>query len=574
MPDSGSCSAHAPYWFYNVTSERCERFVYGQCGGNDNRFTTADTCYQHCKSSASPCHSSKKKCSGNQVCQLIHPSDCFTGHCSLTAHCAEAFSSQEVTGVHVPQCTREGQYQLRQCHADLCWCVRPDDGQPFPNPLTSAPASLTCQNGGPAQSNYAKIKCSGGQEVGAGCVDKCRDARCPGHPHARCLLDLCTCTTRFVDSSGATLTCADDTCSGNAFMKAANKMCTYESVCGGQGPKRCVYEAGCVGAWCANNPCAVCRTDPCTGLVTFTDTLTRRAVSPTACKHQVTHTNCQLRQCEVMTHNARANVSDAALHVPQCQEDGSYAPLQRQQDGSLVCVDAYGTPRNASDDTGDCEMDPVVKVELHVVYEGTFDDVVPPRKGEITQAFTQALVKIGIPEPIISQVQVSPGSIVFSTEIVQHPEYTLDLAVVRPLVQFRALSGDLTLHVSGGVTLRVKRGVGVRSSPTTASQLPSPPLQGGLAGGAVAAIVIVLLIAAGAAGGVAFYFLYYKRRMAERDGNENPYPTKGGVEGVENKTFSLFTIFHALTNLTNRAPSPADDFVEEPMEDHYVKVRQ
>jgi hypothetical protein len=48
-PDSGSCKAFSAQWFYNVTSKRCEVFVYGLCGGNENRFHTPQDCYRDCK---------------------------------------------------------------------------------------------------------------------------------------------------------------------------------------------------------------------------------------------------------------------------------------------------------------------------------------------------------------------------------------------------------------------------------------------------------------------------------------------------------------------------------------------
>lgn len=53
QPDSGLCRAYFPRYFYNTTSDSCERFIYGGCGGNDNRFITAaectENCYSNCK---------------------------------------------------------------------------------------------------------------------------------------------------------------------------------------------------------------------------------------------------------------------------------------------------------------------------------------------------------------------------------------------------------------------------------------------------------------------------------------------------------------------------------------------
>ena len=35
-------------WFYNRSSQACERFTYGGCGGNANRFWSQHACNQVC----------------------------------------------------------------------------------------------------------------------------------------------------------------------------------------------------------------------------------------------------------------------------------------------------------------------------------------------------------------------------------------------------------------------------------------------------------------------------------------------------------------------------------------------
>ena len=47
-PVSGMCEAYMPSFFYNATSGMCESFVYGGCGGNDNRFGTYEDCLLKC----------------------------------------------------------------------------------------------------------------------------------------------------------------------------------------------------------------------------------------------------------------------------------------------------------------------------------------------------------------------------------------------------------------------------------------------------------------------------------------------------------------------------------------------
>ena len=45
---TGDCRGYFPSYFYNHTSMRCERFIYGGCGGNQNRFSTTEECYLRC----------------------------------------------------------------------------------------------------------------------------------------------------------------------------------------------------------------------------------------------------------------------------------------------------------------------------------------------------------------------------------------------------------------------------------------------------------------------------------------------------------------------------------------------
>ena len=47
-PETGVCEAYIPSYFYNVTSKKCDMFIYGGCGGNDNRFSTMDQCQKTC----------------------------------------------------------------------------------------------------------------------------------------------------------------------------------------------------------------------------------------------------------------------------------------------------------------------------------------------------------------------------------------------------------------------------------------------------------------------------------------------------------------------------------------------
>ncbi|CDS43597.1 amyloid beta A4 protein [Echinococcus multilocularis] len=45
---TGPCRAYIERWGFNATSGNCEKFIYGGCGGNKNRFNTKKECRRTC----------------------------------------------------------------------------------------------------------------------------------------------------------------------------------------------------------------------------------------------------------------------------------------------------------------------------------------------------------------------------------------------------------------------------------------------------------------------------------------------------------------------------------------------
>lgn len=48
---SGVCLAAFTTYYFDSKSNACEKFVYGGCGGNNNRFFTQKQCLERCGSS-------------------------------------------------------------------------------------------------------------------------------------------------------------------------------------------------------------------------------------------------------------------------------------------------------------------------------------------------------------------------------------------------------------------------------------------------------------------------------------------------------------------------------------------
>jgi hypothetical protein len=46
--DKGFCFAIMNKYFFNKEHNRCEKFEYGGCGGNQNRFETVEECVRSC----------------------------------------------------------------------------------------------------------------------------------------------------------------------------------------------------------------------------------------------------------------------------------------------------------------------------------------------------------------------------------------------------------------------------------------------------------------------------------------------------------------------------------------------
>lgn len=67
-PERGPCSNYSVLYFYNSTAKRCQRFWYGGCDGNDNRFSTEDECKDKCSGSRTE-NTDRNTVTAKQTCQ-------------------------------------------------------------------------------------------------------------------------------------------------------------------------------------------------------------------------------------------------------------------------------------------------------------------------------------------------------------------------------------------------------------------------------------------------------------------------------------------------------------------------
>jgi len=47
--NKGPCKAYIRKWYFNSGPGKCEKFMYGGCGGNANNFDSKSACEQKCQ---------------------------------------------------------------------------------------------------------------------------------------------------------------------------------------------------------------------------------------------------------------------------------------------------------------------------------------------------------------------------------------------------------------------------------------------------------------------------------------------------------------------------------------------
>ena len=67
----GTCNDRIRSFFYDIASQRCKRFFYSGCGGNDNRFATRQACQRTCSGVVEPVDPcARLECSAGSRCKV------------------------------------------------------------------------------------------------------------------------------------------------------------------------------------------------------------------------------------------------------------------------------------------------------------------------------------------------------------------------------------------------------------------------------------------------------------------------------------------------------------------------
>lgn len=160
--EAGNCRSALPHYAYNATGKKCQLFMYGGCGGNDNNFSTLEECQQECEAPASVCSMpyDSGSCDGTQKRWFYnqHSHQCETFQYTGCGGNANNFETRSACEARCP---------------DLVMCPWSHVNE---QPIAVCDRSKACVN--------------------ASCL-----------PGAICTADPCECTAKFVDQAGRPVVC-------------------------------------------------------------------------------------------------------------------------------------------------------------------------------------------------------------------------------------------------------------------------------------------------------------------------------------------------------------------------------
>ncbi|XP_061164988.1 uncharacterized protein K04H4.2-like [Saccostrea echinata] len=460
-PDPGRCRARIHMYFYNITSNKCEKFVYGGCEGNRNRFLTLTQCLSTCSSKdvqAAPCE--KIRCAAGTICLPVSGTE---------AKCISDKVPPVVNGNFVPDCLDNGRFAPMQCQGSLCWCVN-DIGVMQPNTMrVGKPPCYKSVTGVTGTSDVSRVPvCADGSTPVLCDKNECETAKCEGKSDVTCVVDPCNkCKVSFVDTNNKPVTCNVDKCAlkipistsrnkrgcGNLEQRWVfdhkTKKCEhflyspcdgednyYKSqwecrskcigtICNGSGPKSCI--TSCSDQVCRRFPAAQCQIHPCTCEVMFFDLVSN---VPVNC-NSVTPL-CQMRRSQekrkaLMKEMYNYKVSES-VPISVCDVRGEFSPQQCDTvTNRCWCVDGLGNKLTGSErkvsspaqDIG-CNQNKTVSAVVSLLFKLDYDVYVKGKEEKLKGVVMNKLKEISSKMiQHIKTIKIRKGSVYVDIEFGQ-----------------------------------------------------------------------------------------------------------------------------------------------------------
>ncbi|XP_063425011.1 papilin-like isoform X2 [Mytilus trossulus] len=458
-PDPGMCEGYFPMWSYNVTSNRCEQFVYGGCDGNRNKFSTEKQCYMSCGTSLNlPSVCQKLSCQENAVCLAYNET---YGECLMKTDILPELH------YYVADCdASDGSFIAEQCAGTVCWCVDVQSGTYIKDTMRIGRAQCNTSDANNLTDSHKPV-CSNGN-IPSPCIGACGKSTCRGNPSAICVPDPCNnCSIHFENDQGEPVVCGMDKCKshkpdhsdhqehvgefacGNPVMRYVYNIFTFKcesflyTKC--EGPDvyfRSVFDCQdqCTGSMCENsqpktcdNTCAsmtcpyltgaLCQVNLCTCQPEFYDPVTMEKVS---CNK--VYPVCQ--QQRSLVHNwmvksiKGADNSKRWKQLPVCDEKGDFIPQQCFKK-LCWCVDGIGNTIHNSQkvlsnsyQSIDCMKNITTAATITFSFLEDYDMYAKNKEEKVKSLISDALRKLS-PDfsRILKRVTVQRGSIKVGVEL-------------------------------------------------------------------------------------------------------------------------------------------------------------